>query len=434
VSAIRDPNGNIIGASKIARDISEQKLSEELIRRNAENQDILNAIGKAISGNFDVEAILQKVTDACTKLVDAQFGAFFYNTINESGEPFRLFTLSGTAREAFFGRDMPQHTEIYGIPFNDKDIYRSDDITKDQQYDHPRRNEIPGSHLHVTSYLSVPVVSKEGSVVGGLFFGHSEPAKFTHQHERLMEGVSSQAAIALDNAKLVNEVRVLNSKKDEFIGLASHELKTPVTSIKGYLQILEKNQDISGMSRTFIAKALQQTDKLAGLISDLLDVSKIEAGKLPLNLAVFDLGELIKDVIEVLGHEYHSHRIEFTVEHGPLLVHADRSRIEQVIINLLSNAVKYSPAAGHVVVRGNHTEGQIIVSVRDFGIGIQKQHQSNIFSRFYRVDDLAHHISGLGIGLYISNEIIIRHHGAMWVESEFEKGSTFYFSLPPAGQ
>jgi signal transduction histidine kinase len=282
----------------------------------------------------------------------------------------------------------------------------------------------------VVSYLAVPVVSKSGAVIGGLFLGHPEPGRFTKEHEILISGVTSQASVALDNAKLYEEIQVLNSKKDEFIGLASHELKTPMTSLNGYLQIIDRSLPADDKNKLFIQKALSQINKLSGLISDLLDVSKIEAGKLPFTYAAFNLPQLIEEVVDLMQYSTKSHRIIICSDIDDLLVNADRQRIEQVVINLISNAIKYSPQADHINVSVSRQDNNAVVTVQDFGIGINKEQHDRIFSRFYRVDDVASHISGLGIGLYISNEIITRHQGKLSVDSETGKGSTFKFEIP----
>jgi len=431
VSPIRDDKGNIIGASKIARDITEQKVLEEKMRSHVRSLQIINSLAKSISESLDTQAILQKVTDATTQLINAEFGAFFYNTINEKGESFMLYTLSGAPKEAFDKFGMPRNTAIFNTTFRGEGILRSDDITKDPRYgkNAPYKGMPPG-HLPVVSYLAVPVFSKAGSVIGGLFYGHSSPARFTAEHEELVSGIAAQAALALENASLFEKVEALNLKKDEFIGLASHELKTPVTSVSGYLQILERTLNDNNQSKAFVKKAVQQMNKLSSLISDLLDVSKINTGKMPFNFTSFDLIYLLKEVMDMMQQTTGSHTIVLKCDADELIISADRQRIEQVIINLISNAIKYSPTAHEVVISCLAVYEKAIVSVQDFGEGIPEDEQRLIFERFYRVKNMASHISGLGIGLYISNEIINRHHGKLSVSSKPGLGSTFTFEIP----
>ncbi|MDB5029847.1 PAS domain S-box protein [Mucilaginibacter sp.] len=431
VSPIRNEEGQVIGASKIVRDISKQKHADEQLKNYAERLEILNSIGQTISAGLDTQSILQKVTDATTQLTGASFGAFFHNQVNEKGESYMLYTLSGAPREAFEKFGMKRDTAVFASIFNGEGIIRVDDITKDPKYEkNSPYTDMPEGYLPVISYLAVPITSKAGEVIGGLFFGHSKPAMFKKEHEQLVAGVAAQASVALDNAKLYEEVHVLNAKKDEFIGLASHELKTPVTSISGYLQIIKRNLSADDKNKAFISKALQQVNKLTTLISDLLDVSKIQTGKLPLSYTQFDMVDMLTEVTEMMQQSYNSHKIELQYNKQPILLRADHQRMEQVIINLITNAVKYSPGTDKVIIKAAVSGNKIKVSIQDFGIGIAKNQQERIFSRFYRVENLAAHMSGLGIGLYICHEIISRHKGKMWIESELGKGSTFFFELP----
>jgi PAS domain S-box-containing protein len=430
VSPVKDSSGKIIGASKIARDITGQKEAVETYKRYTERLEIINHIVKLVSEELDLNKILQKVTDATTQLTGAQFGAFFYNKVDISGESFMLYTLSGAPKEAFEKFGMPRNTAVFHTTFSGQGVVRVDDITKDERYGLSSPHfGMPKGHLPVVSYLAVPVISRSGEVIGGLFFGHPEPAMFTKEHEELVVPIAAQAAIGLDNAKLYEEVKALNEKKDEFIGLASHELKTPLTSITGYLQILDrlKSDDSSGK---FVTKTIQQVKKLTALVSDLLDVSKIEAGKLQLLQETFDIRATLEDAIELIQHSHNTHEITLHSSIDFLEVHGDTHRIEQVIINLLTNAIKYSYLANKVEVFLTQTDDEVKIGVKDYGIGIAPEKRAQVFSRFYRVEELNPHISGLGIGLYISHEIISRHNGKLWVDSELDKGSTFWFTLP----
>lgn len=178
---------------------------------------------------------------------------------------------------------------------------------------------MPAGHLAVVSYLAVPVISTSGDVIGGLFFGHPEVGVFKAEHEEILASVASQAAVALDNSKLFEEVKALSEKKDEFIALASHELKTPLTSLKGYLQMLQKEKG-SKMAEFFVDKSLKQLERLGALIGDLLDVSKVEAGQLQFNFEFFDLHKIVKDIIETFHYNSTSHLISFSGFQEKLMV------------------------------------------------------------------------------------------------------------------
>ncbi len=421
VSPIQDEEGRVIGASKIARDISERKQSEKALERYARNLEIINSMAKTISEKLNIQQILQKVIEATVHLIGAGSGVFFYKTYDREGEPRIVSSGSGRIR-------LPIDEQRLTDPaFNSTQIIRVEDLCASSVETIMSGEAEPESKP--VSYLEVPMFSKTGLVAGYLVFGHPEPGRFTSEHENLIVGISLQAAAALENARLYEEVSSLNAKKDEFIGMASHELKTPLTSMTGYLQILERQQK-DELNRNFVRKTIEKAGKLIALVSDLLDISKIEAGKLQLNKEPFDIRPLVDEAIELIQLSTTTHRISLETDIECFLIEGDKQRIEQVIVNLLTNAVKYSPASDAVYVFLQKTDSGIRIGVRDTGIGIPKEKIANIFSRFYRVEGLSPHMSGLGIGLYITREIVERHHGKIWVESTEGAGSTFWFSLP----
>ncbi|HLG77585.1 MAG TPA: ATP-binding protein, partial [Ktedonobacteraceae bacterium] len=230
----------------------------------------------------------------------------------------------------------------------------------------------------------------------------------------------------------ITERKELERRKDDFISMASHELKTPITSIKGFTQVLLKRARKSGdeESLRFLTIMDTQLNKLTKLVSDLLDVSKMQSGKLTYREERFDLDDLVRETVENIQGIVSTHQIQIEgVAHA--CVPGDRDRIGQVLINLLTNAIKYSPQANTVIVRVASDRKEAVVSVQDFGIGIAEIYHDKIFEQFYQVTDPEEKTyPGLGIGLYLSDEIIKRHAGRIWVESAKGAGSTFSFSLP----
>jgi PAS domain S-box-containing protein len=218
------------------------------------------------------------------------------------------------------------------------------------------------------------------------------------------------------------------SKKDEFLSIASHELKTPLTSIKAYNQIM-KRLEVPDKVRPFITKSADHIARLERLISDLLDVTKINAGKVSYATEPFNFAELLTDSVESMKNTAPNHQL-ILAGNPDITYEGDRNRLEQVINNFISNAVKYSPKGTKVLINGVVDQDNIIVSIQDFGIGIAKENLNKLFERYYRVDNTAMRFEGLGPGLYISAEILRRHGGSFWIESEVGKGSTFYFRLP----
>ena len=227
---------------------------------------------------------------------------------------------------------------------------------------------------------------------------------------------------------LMVQVKESHRRKEEFIGIASHELKTPLTTIKGYIDLIDSMED-QQPKKQFVQKALDNVLKLERLIKDLLDVSKMQSGQLELNVQEFDMGELLEESIAGFRMVSGAHKITWEGDHSPGKIRADRQRIEQVIVNLLSNAIKYSPGEKEVVVRSSTNGEEMVIVVKDYGPGIPAEELPNIFDRFYRTKDTSIHISGFGLGLYICKDIIDRHHGKIWVDSTKE-GSAFYVSLP----
>lgn len=243
----------------------------------------------------------------------------------------------------------------------------------------------------------------------------------------------SRKLIEIQNA-LLDEIeyrKQAERKKDEFISIASHELKTPLTSVKGYMQLLGRSIEKGDLERvkSHLSKAQVQLEKLNELIADLLDISKIESGKLKFNKKHFVVDDLLDSVTDIIRQS----NPEFSIIRKGRArneIYADEMRIEQVILNFLTNAIKYAPGTSEIQINVNIKDGQLYLGVRDFGIGIAPEQQKYVFDKFYRVEETAIQFQGLGIGLYISAEIIRRHGGQIGVKSTMGEGSEFYFIIP----
>jgi PAS domain S-box-containing protein len=253
------------------------------------------------------------------------------------------------------------------------------------------------------------------------------PVKWLRSTGKTYQDGNGRAAHITGTIMDITERRLHDQRKDEFLSIASHELKTPLTSIKAYNQLMKRTADPKHIAG-FVAKSADHISRLERLINDLLDVTKINAGKVVYAMEPFDFGQMIRDSVESIQHTAKQQIILQSIANAEYT--GDHYRLEQVMNNFLSNAVKYSPRADKIIVNSIAEDNHILVSVQDFGIGIAKENLLNLFDRYYRVDNTAMRFEGLGLGLFISSEILKRHKGSFWIESEPGIGSTFFFRLP----
>lgn len=290
-------------------------------------------------------------------------------------------------------------------------------------------------------FLSAVNISKEFIKKGYASGGHDYLVKpfdpdililkirtFIKLHQQAME-LSRMQSILLEE---IEQRKAAEIRKDEFISIASHELKTPLTSVKGYTQLAEISilEDDKENALKFIGQAATQLNKLNKLIGELLDISKMEAGQMDFTFKTFRFDHFLYGVIDVFAQSHPQRQIQLKGNcEGS--VHADAMRLEQVLLNYLSNALKYSGPEHPICVELKKEEERFLtVKVSDKGIGVPKELHSKIFEKFYRVEQTSYKYQGLGMGLYICAEIIQRHNGAYGVESIEGEGSSFYFSLP----
>lgn len=425
---------------------AEQQLQESLRQtlhekhESIQTLELVNATGQALAAELQLEKLVQGVTDAGTRLCRAAFGAFFYNVLNERGESYMLYTLTGAPREAFEKFPMPRSTPVFEPTFKGTGIVRSDDITKDPRYgQNPPRRGMPEGHLPVRSYLAAPVVSRSGEVLGGLFFGHPTPGVFTAREETLVAGLAAQVAVAMDNAHLFQRAQEAISARDTFLSIASHELRTPITSMKLQAQHLRRRiaaGDPAAFEPERVTRIVEQTERsisrLSRLVEDMLDISRIATGRLNIQPEAVDLAELTRDVVERFRQQLAEagHALELQLKSG-VVGRWDRDRLEQVLTNLLTNALKYAPGAP-LRVAARTAGGSALLEVQDRGPGIAPEFQHRIFERFERLVG-ASEVSGLGLGLHIARHIVEAHGGTLRVRSAPGEGACFIAELPVAG-
>jgi PAS domain S-box-containing protein len=436
VSPIRDDSGNIIGASKIARDVTERTRLEAAAREHASNTQKLSDVGAVVASTLDREAIVQKVTDTATELTHAEFGAFFYNVRDQrTGDAYMLYALSGAPHEAFSSFPHPRATAVFGPTFRGEGAIRLDDVMADPRYGQsaPYYGMPPG-HLPVRSYLAVPVKGLDGQVIGGLFFGHSQVGKFTEQHEQLAVGTASWASVALENARLYAEARDANQMKDDFLAVLSRELRTPLNAILGYSRLLRGGMLNGEQFERAIETVERNSRWLTQIVEDVLDVSRIVSGKIRLDVQAVDLTTVIDNAVATIqpAADAKNIRLQSLIDTRVAPVSGDPDRLQQVIWNLLSNAVKFTPKGGRVQLRVERVNSHVEIVVSDTGAGIRKDFLPYVFERFRQGDSgPTRKTGGLGLGLAIVRHIVEMHGGNVLAESAGEnQGSTFTVRLP----
>lgn len=449
VSPIKDGTGRIIGASKIARDITRQKRAEDLIREQAHVLALLDTTGRTISSQLDLQNVLQTVTDTATTLTGAKFGAFFYNVTSEQGEAYLLYTLSGAPRESFEKLGLPRNTAIFNPTFTGKGVVRSPDITRDPRYGKMAPHHgMPVGHLPVRSYLAVPVISRYGEVLGGLFFGHPEPNRFTEHAEQLVVGVAAQATVAMDNARLYEAaqreiasreraeaaLRETDQRKDEFLATLAHELRNPLAPIR-QAAMISMTAGASDAQKQWSHEVItRQVRHMSVLLDDLLDISRITRGTLELRTEIVELAEVVDAAIEtsrpIIDSKHHSLRLDLPEE--PTHFAADPMRLAQVLSNLLTNAAKYTDPHGTIQIRATADDRNVEISVIDSGVGLTQEALSAVFTMFSQVRSTQDRSEGgLGIGLALSKGVVDLHGGTIEGRSAgLGKGSEFIVRLP----
>ena len=436
VSPILNDRGEIVGASKIARDITERSRLVAAAHEHAHNVEKLAEIGQLVASTLDRDRIAQQLTDAATELTHAQFGAFFYNVHDsQSGNAYTLYTLSGAKKADFAGFPHPRATAIFAPTFYGEGPVRLDDVTKDPRYGkNPPFHGMPEGHLPVRSYLAVPVRGHGDEVLGGLFFAHPEPGRFTEQHQRLALGIAAWGSVALENARLYTEAREANRMKDEFLAVLSHELRTPLNAILGYARLLRGGVLAPEKAERGLETLERNATWLTQIVEDVLDVSRIVSGKIRLDVQPVELPLIVDNAVSTVTPAADAKGVRMQTVIDPRVgpVSGDPDRLQQVVWNLVSNAVKFTPKGGRVQVRLERVNSHIEIAVSDTGIGIRQDFLPYVFERFRQAEaGTTRKTGGLGLGLAIVRHIVEMHGGTVQAASAGEnQGATFRVRLP----
>lgn len=429
----------VIHSRCFTRDITEIKKSENLLR-------LLNEAGEQLAATHDTGEALDKII----KLLIPSFTDWI--VINE-------LHADGKAHLLRMGHSDPAKMKLaevfrkdHPIELNDRYKYSVGyalktgqpllipEITKEIMEEGDLNTEYMQiiKDLSVTSVMIIPMQIK-GRITGSVsFLSCNKENIFDETDFNFVKSFCNRIALTLENTRLYEEVKIeveerkeVDKKKDEFISIASHELKTPVTSLKAYTQILQStfDDDNNAQAVEMLSKMDKQIDKLTKLIVDLLDVTKIDKGEMVFEMEEFDFNEMVKEIAEEMQGITKTHKI--VLDLNPCdPVRGDRNRVGQVIVNFISNAIKYSPGSDDIIIRTSCENNKVRLSVVDKGIGIPTGEQNHIFRRFFRVPGKSSYtFPGMGLGLFISAEIIKRHKGRIFFDSKEGEGSSFSFEI-----
>ena len=438
------PDGKPRVLAGVIVDIDEAKQASLRADEERRINETLHRLGSSFAGELDHDRLARLITDEITRLVGAELGALFSGS-GEAGS-FALHTISSGHVERYRGLRSPHATPLLAQTLVAHQVVRLDDVLADPRYG--AAGAQPEEHPPVRSYLAVPVAARSGEVFGGLLFGHSEVGRFTAAHERLAASIASQAAVALENARLykavrehkeqlelaVERARLADRRKDEFLAMLGHELRNPLAPIATALELMElKDKAVWSKERGVIRR---QVDHLSRLIDDLLDVSRITRGKIQLTRQVLEIGAALAKAIEIASPllEKRVQRLAIDVPREGLLVDADPTRLAQVFQNLLTNAAKYSEPGSQIVLCARGDADRVVVELTDQGIGISADLMPRLFDLFEQGDRaLDRSQGGLGIGLTIAKSLCELHGGTISATSAgIGHGSMFSVTLPRA--
>jgi len=425
--------------------IENVRLFKELEARTGEltqSVDKLTALGevsRAVSSTLDVETVLNTIVSRASQLAGADGGSVY--EYDEQSEAFHLRATDNLDDEVVVmarRTPVPRSEGVLGRMAVTRKPVQVPDIGQPGAYRSPLRDVL--LRTGTRALLAIPLL-REDHLIGGLTVNKKTPGEFPPEVLELLKTFASQSALAIQNARLFRELadksrqlEVASQHKSEFLANMSHELRTPLNAIIGFSEVLTERMfgELNEKQEEYLKDIYASGTHLLSLINDILDLSKIEAGRMELELTDFDLPTAIENALTLVRER--AGRRGITVHKsvddrlGP--IRADERKVRQVILNLLSNAIKFTPEGGRIEVRAVPGDGCVEVSVSDTGVGIAPEDQEAVFEEFRQVGGSAAKQEGTGLGLALSRKFVALHGGSIWVTSQVGAGSTFTFTLP----
>ncbi len=434
VAALKDEGGKLRGFGKVFKDATGEWQAEQATLRRAAQLQSLADISARINAAHDIHSVIGVVTEEARSLIGARQAATCMALSPQDPEPINVLSTASdrSAERVWTG---PSGVRIYQavLAENRSVRLRQDELAVDPRWQtlEPVALAIPSSN----GWLAAPLIGRNGKSLGLLQLADKDEGEFTAEDEAILVQLSRLAAIAIENAKLYEELRGNDQRKDEFLAMLAHELRNPLSAIGNAVNLATRtgNQEHVGWSMEVIARQMKH---LTRLIDDLLDVSRISRGKIELRKDLLDATPILDSALATVKPlaDERQHTLEVSIDRGSLWVNVDPTRLEQVVINLLNNAAKYSENTGHIHLSA-HTEGEsVIISVRDRGVGIRPEKLPGMFELFAQGDrTLARSEGGLGIGLTVVKKLVELHGGSVTAVSDgLGKGSKFTIRLPAA--
>jgi signal transduction histidine kinase len=419
----------------------EQKVADRTaaLREALERLQALSAVGHTVNSSLDLKTVLERILAHASMLADAGGGAVYILEPAQDGGRFRIAAtheMGADLVRAVDSLDIRMGYTVVGRCAERRDAVQIPDLACEPDY--PLRATL--MQAGIRALLAVPLL-REGEIIGALVVRRKRAGPFPDDTVELVKSFAAQSSLAVHNARLFqaieqksHQIEAASQHKSQFLANMSHELRTPLNSILGFTELIQDNVygEPPAKIRAVLGRVQANGRHLLGLINDVLDLSKIEAGQLKLQVADYALGDVVQTVLSSAEPLAAEKNLRLRVELPPLLppVRGDQRRIAQVLLNLVGNAIKFTEQ-GEIVVTVSARGHDIEIAVTDTGSGIPSAEQERIFEEFHQVDSSAtRKKGGTGLGLTITKRIVELHGGRVWVESEVGKGSRFCFAIP----